>query len=76
MHTFDPSTCEADAAGSLSSMPAWSEEGTAGQLGAHRETLLKQKQKLGPFGRFQIETIFLGNHLHSRAFTLSWAALV
>ena len=57
---------------SLSSMPAWSKEGIAGQLGAHSEALLKQKQRLWPFGRFQVETIFLWNHLHSRTFTLSW----
>ena len=45
-HTFNPSTWEAEADGSLSARPAWFIDQVPGQLGLHRETLtLKTKQK-------------------------------
>ena len=42
-HTFNPSTLEAEAGGSLSLRPAWSTEWVPGQPGIHRRTL-SQKQ--------------------------------
>jgi hypothetical protein len=39
VHTFNPSTWEAEAGGFLSSRPAWSTEWVPGQPGLHRETL-------------------------------------
>jgi hypothetical protein len=44
MHTFNPSTWEAEAGGSLSSRPAWSTKWVPGQPRLHRETL-SQKTK-------------------------------
>jgi hypothetical protein len=45
VHTFNPSTWEAEAGGSLSSRPAWSTEWAPGQPGLHRETLSQKIQK-------------------------------
>jgi hypothetical protein len=39
VHTFNPSTREAEAGGFPSSRPAWSTEWVPGQPGLHRETL-------------------------------------
>ena len=39
VHTFNPSTREAEAVGSLCWRPAWSSEWVPGQPGLHRETL-------------------------------------
>jgi hypothetical protein len=44
-HTFNPSTQEAEAAGSLSSKPTWSTEQVPGQPGLHRETLPQNREK-------------------------------
>jgi hypothetical protein len=43
VHTFNPSTREAEAGGFLSSRPAWSTELVPGQPGLHRETLSPEK---------------------------------
>jgi hypothetical protein len=45
VHTFNPSTWEAEAGRFLSSRPAWSTELVSGQLGLHRETLPQNKTK-------------------------------
>jgi hypothetical protein len=45
VHTFNPSTQEAEAGRFLSSRPAWSTKGVPGQPGLHRETLFLKKQK-------------------------------
>jgi hypothetical protein len=42
---FNPSTCEAEAGGFLSSRPAWSTELAPGQPGLHRETLSQKNKK-------------------------------
>ena len=42
-YTFNLSTPEAEASGSLSSRPAWSTERVPGQSGLHRETLSQKK---------------------------------
>ena len=42
VHTFDPSTWEAEAGEFLSSWPAWSTEWVPGQPGLHRETLSRK----------------------------------
>jgi hypothetical protein len=39
VHVFNPSTQEAEAAGSPSSRPAWSTDQVPGQIGLNRETL-------------------------------------
>jgi hypothetical protein len=44
-HAFNPSTCEAEAGGSLSSRPVWSTELVPGQPGLHRETLSQKEKK-------------------------------
>jgi hypothetical protein len=44
-HTFNSSTWEAEAGGSLSLRPAWSTEWIPGQPGLHRETLSWNKTK-------------------------------
>ena len=44
-HTFNPSTREAEAGGSLSSRPAWSTELVPGQPRLHRETLSQKPKK-------------------------------
>jgi hypothetical protein len=44
-HTFNPSTCEAEAGGFLSSRSAWSTEGVPEQPGLHRETLSGKTKK-------------------------------
>jgi len=41
---FTPSTCEAGADRSLSSLPAWSTEQVPGQSGLHRKPVSKQQQ--------------------------------
>jgi hypothetical protein len=43
VHTFNPSTWEAEAGGFLSSRPAWSTKWVPGQPGLHRETLSQKK---------------------------------
>ena len=53
VHTFNPSTREAEAGEFLSSRPAWSTKWVPGQPGLHRETLsrknkTKQKKKCIP----------------------------
>jgi hypothetical protein len=45
VHTFNPSTREAEAGGFLSSRPAWSTKWVPGQPGLHRETLSQKKKK-------------------------------
>ena len=45
MHTFNPSTWEAEAGGSLSSRPAWSTELVLRQLVTQRNLVLKNKTK-------------------------------
>jgi hypothetical protein len=44
VHTFNPSTWEAEAGEFLSSRPAWSTEWVPGQPGLHRETLSRKKK--------------------------------
>jgi hypothetical protein len=52
MHTFDPSSREAEAGGSMSSKPAWSTEQVTGWPELHQETpsqkLKKEKKKIKP----------------------------
>jgi hypothetical protein len=45
MHSFNPSTQEAEAGGSLSLKPAWFKECIPGQPGLQKETVLKNKNK-------------------------------
>jgi hypothetical protein len=45
MHTFNPSTWEAEADGFLNSRPAWTTERVPGQPGLHREILSRKKKK-------------------------------
>jgi hypothetical protein len=45
VHSFNPSTREAEAGGFLSSRPAWSTKWVPGQPGLHRETLSQKKKK-------------------------------
>jgi hypothetical protein len=45
VHTFNPSTREAEAGGFLSSRPAWFTEGVLGQPGLHRETLSRKTKR-------------------------------
>jgi hypothetical protein len=45
VHTFNPSTWEAEAGGFLSSRPAWSTMLVPGQPGLHRETLSKKRRR-------------------------------
>jgi hypothetical protein len=45
VHTFNPSTREAEAGGFLNSRPAWSTKLVPGQPGLYRETLSRKKQK-------------------------------
>jgi hypothetical protein len=45
VHTFDPSTQEAESGGFPSSRPAWSTEWVPGQPGLHRETLSRKTKK-------------------------------
>jgi hypothetical protein len=58
-NTFNPSTQEAGAGGSLSSRPAWFTEEVSGQLDLHKETLLpcheksKEKNPNKPIKRIQ-----------------------
>ena len=44
-HSFNHSTWEAEAGGSLRLRPAWSTKRVPGQRGLHRETLSQKKQK-------------------------------
>ena len=44
-HTFNPSTGEAEAGGSLSSRPAWSTEQVPGQPGLHRGNPVSKQNK-------------------------------
>jgi hypothetical protein len=44
VHTFNPSTREAEAGGFLSSRPAWSTEWVPGQSGLYRKTLSQKKK--------------------------------
>jgi hypothetical protein len=45
VHTFNPSTWEAEAGEFLSSRPAWSTEWAPGQPGLHRQTLSRKTKK-------------------------------
>ena len=45
-HTFNPSTWDAEAGGSLSSSPGWTSEQVPGQTPKlHRETLFRKSEK-------------------------------
>ena len=44
VHTFNPSTWEPEAGGSLSLRPTWSTERVLGKLGLHREALSPKKK--------------------------------
>ena len=46
VHTFHPSTWEAEADTFLSLRPAWSTEGVPGQPGLHRETLSRKTKRM------------------------------
>jgi hypothetical protein len=45
VHTFNPSTWEAEAGGFLNSRPAWSTKSVSGQPGLYRETLPRKTKK-------------------------------
>ena len=45
MHTFNPSTQEAEVGGSLSSRLAWSTEGVPGHLWIHSKTLSRKDER-------------------------------
>jgi hypothetical protein len=45
VHSFNPSTWEAEALGSLSLRPTWSTESVPGQPWLHPETLSQKKKK-------------------------------
>jgi hypothetical protein len=57
--TFNPSTQEAKAGGSLSSRPAWSTEWVLGQPGLHRKKTKKEKKKCFAHFIFSIAFTFM-----------------
>ena len=58
VHTFNLSTCEVEAGGSLSSRPAWSTEHALGQPRLHRETLSQTKQTNKKSNTLELINIF------------------
>ena len=60
VHTFDTSTCKAEAGRSLSSRPAWSTVQVPGHPGVYREILSANKKKVGELG-----LVLLGSTYHS-----------
>jgi hypothetical protein len=42
VHSFNPSTMEAEAGGSLNLRPFWSTQGVPGQPGTHRKTSIQK----------------------------------
>jgi hypothetical protein len=71
VHTFNPSTWEAEAGGFLSSRPAWSTEWVLGQPGLHRETLSRKNQKEKRKRKEEVNQIYLEYCLLEQAWTLS-----
>ena len=65
VHTFNPSTQETEAGGSLSLSPPWPTEQVSGQPGLHSETL-SQKQNKKPTNQTTKQTAKVVNLLHSR----------
>ena len=56
VHSFNPSTWEADVGRFLSTRPAWSTEWVPGQPGAYREFLSRKNPKIRPYTQIRKQT--------------------